>query len=436
MSSPTSNPPILAGLDLRRLLLGSCVPWVVLWVLSRCWMLHQWAKDYSFIINDVRYYFAQLQQSQDYSTVLREYPMPVVWLLDVLRVPIDDDVSLYCLLFALLMAVLDAGFSIWLWQGRSKVAAIFWMVFTFAMGPLIWFRYDLLAGVVVGAAVFLVARRPALSGSLMALGAGIKLWPALLLAPLMGRDRPSRERMAFFAGTGLALAVLSLLVAGPVRLVSPLSWQSGRGLQIESPWASVPMFLRAFGGPEQAGNAAARWDVHMSPFNAFEVFGPHVETLLRLSSAAMALGVIYAGLVGLAMLRREASPDLRALACLSIVLVMLSANKTLSPQYVAWLGAVSAAWLGLAPRGRQRARAALVAITCLAIAWATQYVYPNHYLGLIVSQTADRGVTAVLVARNLALVGLTCTTIWWTVEGLITNRFAQATRVTDNIAPR
>lgn len=438
MSSPApeSSPPSLLGTDIRRLLLGSAVPWVALWVLSRCWMLHQWAKDYTFIINDVRYYFGQLQGAQDYSTVLREYPMPVVWLLDVLRQPIDDDVSLYCLLFALLMAVLDGGFSVWLWQGRSKVAAIYWMVFTFAMGPLIWFRYDLLAGVVVGVAVFLMARRPGLSGALMALGAGIKLWPALLIAPLLGRDRSSRERLVWFSATGMGLALASLLVAGPMRLVSPLSWQSGRGLQIESAWASVPILLRAFGGPEQAGNAAVRWDVRMSPFNAFEVFGPHVETLLRLSSVAMALGVLYTGVIAVLVFREGASPDLRALACLSIVLVMLSANKTLSPQYVAWLGAVSAAWLGLAPRGKHRARATLVAVTCLAIAWATQYVYPNHYLGLIVPETADRGATAALVGRNLGLVGLTAITVWWTVEGLMTNRFAQATRVTDNIASR
>ncbi|MEL4357870.1 MULTISPECIES: glycosyltransferase 87 family protein [unclassified Luteococcus] len=438
MSHPSPSAPRSILTDrFRSVVVGNPLPWVVLWVISRAWMLHQWATDYTFIINDVRYYFSQLQRTDDYLTVLREYPMPVVWLLDALRIPIDDDVSLYCVLFALLMAVLDAGFAIWLWQSHSRVAAIYWMVFTFCMGPLIWFRYDLLAGVVVGAAVFQMARNPRLSGALMALGAGIKLWPALLLAPLLGRDRPARGRTLAFGLTGLGLATASLLVAGPARLISPITWQSGRGLQIESPWASVPMYLRAFGAAErQAGNAALRWDVRMSPYNAFEVFGPGVEDLLTASSVAMALGVLYAGWVAMRMLRVAAPAPLRALACLSIVLVMLSANKTLSPQYVVWLGAVTAAWLGLAPRGTERARAAMVASAGLLIALATQYVYPNHYLGLITPQHAESTVTAVLVARNLCLAGLTLLTVWWTVERLISRRFAQATRVTDNIAPR
>lgn len=423
--------------QVRSVVLGHGLPWVLLWVISRGWMLHQWAKDYNFIINDVRYYFGQLQHAESYATVLREYPMPVVWLLDALRLPIDDDVALYCVLFALLMAVLDAGFSIWLWQAHSRLAAIYWMVFTFCMGPLVWFRYDLLAGVVVGAAVVLVATKPRASGALMALGAGIKLWPALLLAPLLGRDRPARERLLGFGLTGGLLALASLLVAGPARLISPITWQSGRGLQIESPWASVPMWLRSFGAAERAaGNAGTRWDVHMSPFNAFEVFGPGVDTLLAASSLAMALGVLYASLVALWMLRREFPAHVRAMACLSIVLVMLSANKTLSPQYVAWLGAVSAAWLALAPHGVERAKAACVALASLLIALATQYVYPNHYLGLIIREQADPTVTAVLVGRNLALVGLTLLTCWWTVERLICRRFAQATRVPDNIASR
>jgi len=413
------RPAAASPLELaQRLLLGQAWPWVALWVLTRCWMLHQWAADYSYIQNDVKYYFGQLGQAGGYPVTLREYPLPVVWLLDVLRAPVDGSTELYVVVFALLMAVLDAAFAVWLWQGHSKVAALFWMAFGFCLGPLIWFRYDLLAGVVVGVAVFLLARRPSLSGALIALGAGIKLWPALLIAAAAGTDAASRRRLLGFGGAGLGLALASLWSGGLVRLVSPLTWQSGRGLQIESVWATPLMWLRGFG-------VNPPWLVEMSAYNAFEVFGPWAGNLQRLSDLSMVVGVGFAALVGLACLtQRPLAAHHRAMACVAIVLVMLTCNKTLSPQYLSWLGAVVAAWLGLSPRG-QRARASFFALASLALATATQYVYPIAYGGLIGNPGAEPVVTAVLVARNLALAGLTLLACGWTLQELWRSRREQ-----------
>ena len=396
----------------RRILLGQAWPWVLVWVLSRGWMLHQWAAHHDFIQNDVKYYFGQLGQAGGYPVTLREYPLPVVWLLDVMRLPTDGRVGVYVVVFALAMALLDAAFSVWLWQGRSKVAALYWMAFTFCMGPLVWFRYDLLAAVVVGVAVFLVARRPGLSGALVAAGAAIKLWPALLIAACVGTSTAARRRLHRFVVAGLVLAGGALLSGGPARLVSPLTWQSGRGLQIESVWASGPMWQRAFstGSPHV---------VQMSRYNAFEVYGPGVELLQRASDLGMLLGVLFAIAVGVwCAVRREVPAHTRALACVAIVLVMLTCNKTLSPQYLSWLGAVVAAWLGLLPRGPQRVRGALFAAACLGLALATQYVYPNNYGGLIGYTAADPTATAVLVGRNLGLAGLTVVACGWTVAQL------------------
>ncbi|WP_420175350.1 glycosyltransferase 87 family protein [Luteococcus sp. OSA5] len=405
----------------------SPLPWLVLWVVSRGWMLRDWVEHQQYIVNDVRYYQAQLQQAGGYPVTLREYPMPVVWLLDALRWPSADDASIYVVVFALLMAVLDLLFAIWLWRGRARLAAIHWGCFTFALGPLVWFRYDLLAAVVVGAAVFLVATRPATSGALLALGAGIKLWPALLLAGLVGPDARSRRRHAAFWATGIALALASLVSAGFTRLVSPLSWQSQRGLQVESVWATVPVYLRTFGSHEQTAGPDARWQVRMSPFNAYEVYGPGVENLLNLASMAMALGVLFAVAIALVAWRREVPAHTRALACLTIVLVMISANKALSPQYMAWLGAVSAAWLALAPQGRQRHRAMLVALLCLLLSLATQTIYPRHYGELLGAAPQHAWVTTTFMLRNLGLAVLTLLTSWWTITELLCRRFAQAT---------
>ena len=104
------------GLDsLRRLVVGQGWPWVLVWLVSRGWMVSQWAQHYRYIANDVNYYFGQLRQPGGQANTLREYPLPVVWLLDLLRQPVAGDPNLYLVLFACSMALLDAAFSIWLW---------------------------------------------------------------------------------------------------------------------------------------------------------------------------------------------------------------------------------------------------------------------------------------------------------------------------------
>ena len=80
---------------------------------------------------------------------------------------------------------------------------------------------------------------------------------------------------------GFGLAALSLVTGGASRLFSPLTWQSGRGLQIESVWATPLMVARAFD--------PARWTVRYSTFQAYEVFGPGVSALLVVSTAATEL---------------------------------------------------------------------------------------------------------------------------------------------------
>ncbi|MGO4955811.1 glycosyltransferase 87 family protein [Luteococcus sp. Sow4_B9] len=436
MSTPSTSRTDSPSADALRRLVTHPVAWIALWIVSRGWMLRQWTMHQQYIVNDVKYYFAQLNQSGGYPVTLREYPMPVVWLLDLMRWPADTNVNVYVIVFALLMAILDLGFAVWLWTEGSRTAAIYWSAFTFAMGPLIWFRYDLLAGVVVGAAVLLVARRPRLSGSLLALGAGIKLWPALLLAGFVGHEPQSRRRTIHFWATGLGLAFLSLLTAGFTRLFSPLGWQSERGLQIESVWATGPMVLRSLGGPEQTAGADARWQVQMSPFNAYEITGPGIEGLLNLASIAMGLGVLFAILTGWLFWRRPMEPATRALACLALVLVMISANKALSPQYMAWLGAVSAAWLALTPAGRDRNRALVVCGICLVLSAATQTIYPRRYGELLSADPSNTWVTWTLLLRNVGLASLTLLTIWWTLSALLSHRFAQATGGTTNINPR
>lgn len=397
-------------------------PWVVLWILTRCRMLHSYADGFQHMANDVHYYFTALNQHDPHARALLEYPLPVVWLLDLLRVPVAGNEQLYVVVFSVAMAALDAAFALWLWQAHSRLAAAHWIIFGFAMGPLLWFRYDVIAGVVVGAGLLTIATHPRLSGSLVALGAGIKLWPGVLLSVIAGRSRSSIARMVTFVLTGLVLVALVLLDTGWARLVSPLGFQSERGLQIESIWASVPMWHHAFDGP------ASGWEVKYSQFNAYQVYGPSVGGWLKASSASMVLALLFAAGVALLTWRRHHTPaDVRAMAGVALVAWLLMANKTLSPQYVVWLGAAASAWLALAPRGRARWQAGALAVLTVLLAAATQYVYPLHYGDLVGAPGTGGHTTVALVLRNLGVVAIALLTSWWTISRLLADEDSRGT---------
>ena len=108
----------------------------------------------------------------------------------------------------------------------------------------------------------------------IAFGAALKLWPALLVLPLLGVGRRGTRVAAGFGITGGGLALASLLIGGWERLVSPLTWQSNRGLQIESVPATPLMWLRA-------ASEGRGWTVGLSRYNAYEISGPGAQFALQ-----------------------------------------------------------------------------------------------------------------------------------------------------------
>ncbi len=199
---------------------------------------------------------------------------------------------------------------------------------------------------------------------------------------------------------GFGLAGISLLAGGWTRLVSPLTWQSGRGLQVESIWATPLMLARAF---------APGWRVDMSRFQAYEIFGPGVAVWLLVSNVATVLGLIALLLLWIRAYRSpQISPVAVGLLVLATVAIMTVTNKTLSPQYLLWMGGPMAALLLLRSSASQPERAGVkrLAVQLLLLALLTQFVYPLLYDGLL----GFRGQVMVVVAtvvtavRNLALV--------------------------------
>lgn len=378
----------------------------MLWVAGRMTMLHVFIKPSSnYITGDVQYYLWWMQGGQPDPVVLPEYPLPVVWFLRALHWSAGD--SYFIPAFATTMLLLDALLAVAMWIHGHRAGALWWIVLVPFLGPIMWNRFDMVPAVCMGLAALWYRRHPAACGVMIALGAAVKLWPALLVLPMISRHKAAIRRLIAFGATGVALALASLLDGGWGRLVSPLTWQSGRGLQVESVPATVPVY-------QHFKNPDGGYKVEMSKYNAFEIFGPGASTWQSLSTILMALTVALAIGVALLSWRRNGLDHRSAvLADLVIIGALIIANKTLSPQYFVWWAAPAAMVLDRVsgentsenppdPNTLSWAQTWCwtTAMFLLITAFLTQQVYPLNYAGII-GLPPSRISTNLLVSRNI-----------------------------------
>ena len=379
---------------------------IMLWVAGRMTMLHVFIKPSSnYITGDVQYYLWWMQGGQPDPVVLPEYPLPVVWFLRALHWSAGD--SYFIPAFATTMLLLDALLAVAMWIHGHRAGALWWIVLVPFLGPIMWNRFDMVPAVCMGLAALWYRRHPAACGVMIALGAAVKLWPALLVLPMISRHKAAIRRLIAFGATGVALALASLLDGGWGRLVSPLTWQSGRGLQVESVPATVPVY-------QHFKNPDGGYKVEMSKYNAFEIFGPGASTWQSLSTILMALTVALAIGVALLSWRRNGLDHRSAvLADLVIIGALIIANKTLSPQYFVWWAAPAAMVLDRVsgentsenppdPNTLSWAQTWCwtAAMFLLITAFLTQQVYPLNYPGII-GLPPSRISTNLLVSRNI-----------------------------------
>lgn len=365
----------------------------------------------SFVANDVGYYAHYLERIlRGEPGLMVEYPVPAVWILMGLY-RLGGGWETWTAVFVLFFLLLDAAVAASLYRRGNAAGALFWILFTAAQGPIIWYRFDLIPAALVAWACLFLASRPAVAGGLIGLGAAVKLWPALLIAPMLAPDplRPgtARRRAAGFLAVGFGLAAASLLTNGWERSASPVTWQSDRGLQIESVPATPLMFLRTFTDDES-------WPLALSPYNAVEVVAgsPGVSTMLLVST------VLTVGTVALALwltwrlVRNLAPSDPRLvpgilLAVLCVVLGLIVSNKTLSPQYMVWLGGPVAVLLLRVRSGWLLRHVHVLAAALVCLGALTQVTYPWGTYGILAMPLGSGPETAVLVLRNVGLVALT-----------------------------
>ncbi|MFT4165142.1 MAG: glycosyltransferase family 87 protein [Microlunatus sp.] len=363
------------------------------------------------ITGDVLYYHRKIVGLFEVGLpgTMMEYPTPVVWILTLPYGLGLGSQAGYVAAFVVFMLALDGVFTYAIWRSagrRHDWAVDFWIAFILLMGPLSYGRFDIIPAVLAGGALLAARRHPWVAGALTGLGAAIKLWPALLIPVLLADKQRRKPTATGFVVVGFGLALISLIAGGTTRLFSPLTWQSGRGLQIESVWASPLMLVRMI--------HPHRWVVEISKFQAFEIFGPGVSLWQTASSVATVAGLVTLVALWIRAFRARGgvTPIAVALVVLATVAVMIITNKTLSPQYVLWLGGPVAALVLLrtqATTPELRRWIARIAVATLILAGLTQLVYPLLYDGYLNVRGPLRLVVATVVTtvRNLGLLGYT-----------------------------
>jgi len=309
-------------------------------------------------------------------------------------------ISLVTLLNAVALGVLTG----WGRSRRSIAAAWWWIAYLLALGPIALGRIDSITVPLAIVGLVILSRHPRAAGVVLALATWMKVWPAALLAAIVVASR-DRWQVAIGAGiTSAVIVVVALLMGAGGNLVSFITQQAGRGLQVEAPVSTPFLWMASAGHP---GTVV----YYAEDILTFQVSGDGTAIVAAVMTPLLALVVlVIAGLGLLAMHRGTSSTVLLAPLALALVSAFIVVNKVGSPQFESWLAAPVVLGIVMAARGGRsfRVPAALV----IVIGALTQVVYPALYGYLIAVHPA---MLVAITLRNLLLIAL----LAWAVSEVV-----------------
>jgi hypothetical protein len=231
-----------------------------------------------------------------------------------------------------------------------------------------------------------------------------KVWPIALLVGLWAVVKKRWQLIALTVGVGVTVLLVGYLLGGSLHnLLSFVTDQSNRGIQIESPWASFWLWAGVFGS-KQAG---LYFDM---PLQTFQVFGPGNQVFANLLGPVMYLALGITAFLGWKAAKAQGLNSLDtsngaaainrvfAWTSLTAVLDLIVFNKVGSPQYYGWL--IVPVLFGVLVRVWPNKT---IVIWVLVISALTGLIYPYIYDSILVSAL---WAIAILTIRNLVVVGL------------------------------
>ncbi|WP_439563649.1 glycosyltransferase 87 family protein [Microcella sp.] len=292
-------------------------------------------------------------------------------------------------------------------QERAQRASIawWWMLFLVFVGPIALGRIDSITVPVALVAVMLIADHPKWGGALLAVGAWIKVWPAGLLLAALVALRARGAVLASAVAVSMLVVATGIALGGASALLTPITEQTGRGLQVESPVSTVWLWAAA------AGEWSARV-YYDQGILTWQVVGDGSQLLADFMTPVLALVVLVIVSLGIVAARRGVDEvELFPVLGLAIVMALITVNKVGSPQFATWIAVPIV--LGLAWRVWGGVSFRVPAVLALVVAVLTQIVYPVLYGSLL---ALDPRMLVVLSARNLLYAALLGWAVWQLVR--------------------
>jgi hypothetical protein len=323
-----------------------------------------------------------------------EYPpgaLPVFWL------PTLGPAEHYRSFFEALMWVCAAALLVLAVRGAAALGAsprrllaiaVGIGLFPLALGTVVLTRYDLWpAALAAGALAAVLARRERLGLAVLGIVVAAKIYPFVLLPPLLvyvAKTRGRREAgvaLGAFAAA-LAVVVVPFALIAAEGLADSVERQLGRPLQIESLGASLLL----------AANRLGLYDPEVvSSYGSQNLAGSLPDALAAGQTVLQAAALVA---VWLLFARGPATPERLVAACAASVVVFVAFGKVLSPQFLIWLVPIVALVGG---------SAGLAAAALLGAALVTTHLwFPTRYWDLVDLEP----VSWLALVRNVLLVAL------------------------------
>ena len=274
---------------------------------------------------------------------------------------------------------------------RRYLAAYAWVGLTVALGPVAISRIDsfsvLLA--MLGALALVTGSRAG-AAAFFTFAGWLKIWPLAMFVAIASHSKNWLRPLQMAASISAGILFVGVIIGGNGALLSFVTGQTSRGIQIESPAATVWLVAAALGAID-AGN------FYNKKLMTFEVFGPGT------AEVSFWLGLVQAGAllitIGLAFLANRkavtqtAQNNVIVWTAFTATLDLIFFNKVGSPQFMAWLAVPIVLGILL---GVERWRLAIAMVFVMSL--LTWLIYPTIYGGIL---GAELGPTMILVLRNL-----------------------------------
>lgn len=282
-------------------------------------------------------------------------------------------------------------------DSRHPIGAYVWLGTIAVLSPVAMLRLEGVVAPIVLIALLLLRRFPFISGVVLAVATWIKVWPAAVIAAVIAARQGGGRIIPAGIVVTAGITVVASLSGGLNHLMSFMSLQLGRALQIESPLATIPMVLDGLGG-------SGYFQYYNKVLRTTELGGPVPELVAGISTTLLVVVLLLiVATIYLQSRRGVVAHQLMLTGALALATALFVLNKVGSPQFMLWILPIVV--VGLLTRDTWWHVAAALTV---AASLLTTIVFPLMYPLLLKVHLLP---ILILAARNILLAWLLVITL-------------------------